>query len=160
MSQLARLNAINKKLDKFKANAVSWVEVRDGNGHGSTNTAIRRFTTVVANNGGGDIIYADDSSAGASFTIQNTGLYHIAYDDNDAGTSFRAGISVDSSQLTTTVSAVAASRVLGFMTRAADNNGAISFMKVLFGGSVVRAHTNTTVSGTDDRTKFTITRVY
>lgn len=57
------------------------VIVRTGNGHGSTNTAIRRFQTISVNIGTA-ITYADSATLGASFTINETGIYAIQYTDD------------------------------------------------------------------------------
>lgn len=56
------------------------VSVNTGNGHGSTNTLVRRFTTTNENTGT-SITYADSSTLGASFTINATGVYSVYYQD-------------------------------------------------------------------------------
>jgi hypothetical protein len=48
--------------------AQSMVRLNTANGYGSTNTAIRRFTNVVTNQGT-DITYADSATLGTTFTI-------------------------------------------------------------------------------------------
>ena len=52
------------------------IYVNSGNGNGSVNTFVRRYTTVVRNVGT-SITYADSATAGASFTINQTGLYSV-----------------------------------------------------------------------------------
>jgi hypothetical protein len=58
----------------------SMVRLYTANGYGSTNTRIRRFTTV-ATNIGSSITYTDSATLGASFTINNSGVYSINYSD-------------------------------------------------------------------------------
>jgi len=70
------------------------VIVQTGNGRGSTNTAIRRFSTISVNVGTA-ITYADSATLGASFTINETGIYAIQYTD-DFGTNVIMGISRNS----------------------------------------------------------------
>jgi hypothetical protein len=65
----------------------SQVRVCKGNGHGSSNTSTRRWTTVLEN-AGSDILYRDDAALGASFTILTSGIYTItATDTNENGDS-------------------------------------------------------------------------
>lgn len=56
------------------------VWVHGGNGFGSSNTIVRRFSTVDVNVGQ-CITYADDSVYGASFLINCQGVYSISYTD-------------------------------------------------------------------------------
>ena len=56
------------------------VYVNSGNGLGSVNTYVRRFTTTVRNVGTA-ITYADSATLGASFTINETGFYSVYYKD-------------------------------------------------------------------------------
>lgn len=80
------------------------VTVHTGNGHGSTNTKIRRFTTTLESTGT-KITYADSATLGASFTINEDGLYEIYYQElASALTAY--GASKNSSQLTTTIASI------------------------------------------------------
>ena len=56
------------------------VWLNTSNGYGSTNTAVRRFTNIIKNNGSA-ITYTDSPTNGASFTINTTGIYAISYSD-------------------------------------------------------------------------------
>lgn len=58
--------------------------VHTGNAMGSVNTKVRRFTTVLINTGTA-ITYADSATNGASFTINEAGLYSIIYNDKSSG---------------------------------------------------------------------------
>lgn len=137
----------------------SMVELNTANGWGSTNTTIRRFTNVVTNQGS-DITYADSATLGATFTINTGGVYAISY--NDAfGSQVHFGISVNSSQLTTSVSGITASnrKAMAF-TPAANNEGYCGTTMYLAAGSVVRAHTDSAANAASlALTNFTISRV-
>lgn len=88
------------------------VTVTTGNGYGSINTMIRRFTTTQENVGTA-ITYADSATLGASFTINEPGLYEIYRLDSNNGGSINFGVSLNSATLTTSIiSITAASRVL------------------------------------------------
>lgn len=65
---------------KYFGGIKSMVRVNGPNGFGSTNTGVRRFSTVVVNQGN-DITYADSAANGASFTINTPGTYSISYSD-------------------------------------------------------------------------------
>jgi hypothetical protein len=123
----------------------SEVVVDTGNGFGSTNTKIRRFTTTQSSVGT-DITYADSAADGASFTINTTGIYAISYTERfDGGSYF--GISVNSTQLSTTINTITATdRVaLQYMD---SGNGAMSVSVTvrLAASDVVRAHTGQNTS--------------
>ena len=137
----------------------SMVRVNTQNGHGSTNTFIRRFTTVVTNVGA-DISYADSASLGGSFTINNAGVYAISYTDSFNGAG-NMGVSLNSSQLTTDIiSITASSRLTECGTSAANSRSTCGTTLYLPAGSVIRAHTNGGGAGTLPAvTQFTITRV-
>lgn len=135
----------------------SMVRLDGANGYGSTNTRIRRFTNVVTN-AGSDLTYADSAANGASFTINTSGVYAISYCDSFAGGG-PLGLSLNSSQLTTDITAITAANRLA-MARIANNNYGmeVSWTGYLSAGDVVRAHTNAGAVGTDP-VHFTIVRV-
>jgi hypothetical protein len=121
------------------------VVVTAGNGHGSTNTTIRRFTTTQSS-AGTDITYADSSTNGASFTINRAGLYAITYiDGQSANAGIEHGISVNSSQLTTAISGITAADRLGITgNSAAGSLGSITVIASLALNDVIRPHTDGT----------------
>lgn len=78
-----------------------------GNNHGSTNTKIRRVTTVVTNTATNDLTYADSATLGGSITILRAGLYYVFYKDDDTSASnVSFGISRNSAQLTTNYASI------------------------------------------------------
>lgn len=80
------------------------VWVHSGNGYGSTNTKIRRFTTTKKNVGTA-ITYADSATDGATFTINEGGLYEIQCCDRYTTTANDCffGFSLNSAALTTNI---------------------------------------------------------
>ena len=116
------------------------VWVHTGNGHGSTNTFIRRFTTTVSSTGTA-ITYADSAANGASFTINTPGVYAITYCDNYSLSQQKFGISLNSAQLTTNVASITASTRLGMTVSAgAGMSGVLTVVALLAAGDVVRPH--------------------
>lgn len=75
-------------------NPRSEIAVTTGNGTGSTNTAVRRFTTI-SKQIGADITYTDSSTLGAQFTINSDGVYSISYTDSNTTDSI-TGVMVNS----------------------------------------------------------------
>lgn len=122
------------------------VVTHTGNGYASTNTKIRRFTTTLTNVGTA-ITYADSASLGASFTINETGLYSMMYADATNGSSIAYGISVNSSELTTSIDAITiSSRICGPVTHYAGFPAAASRVARLTAGDVIRPHANAAAS--------------
>lgn len=147
-----------KGSDNFSTNPQSMVRLHTSNGYGSTNTVIRRFATVVTNQGS-DITYTDSATLGASFTINNAGVYAISYVDNSSG-SQNAGISLNSAQLTTSIPNIAAADRLTYAFGAAATAPATSaWTGYLPAGSVIRPHADGGAAGVIANTTFTIARV-
>ncbi|WP_114968550.1 hypothetical protein [Rhodoferax ferrireducens] len=112
-----------------------------GNGFGSTNTKIRRFTTTVTSTGTA-ISYADSAANGATFTINAAGLYAITSVEESAGDN-PFGISANSAELTTNIqSATTVSRLIASTTRASSIPSAVSVTARLAVNDVIRAHSN------------------
>ena len=117
----------------------SMVQLYQANGQGSTNTAIRRFSTTITNVGS-DITYADSATLGASFTINTNGVYAINYSDqfNGAG---QVGLSLNSSQGSTSIASITdTNRICITNTYTSNVNAIASATLYLPSGSVVRPH--------------------
>lgn len=134
--------------------------VHTGNGMGSTNTKIRRFTTVLTNTGS-SMTYADSATNGMSVTINNSGIYSVQYCDfTSIVVGF--GVSIDSNQLTTDFQSINESNKLIIAGGAAGiNQGA--YVTYITSGSVLRCHchgsgSNFTNSSPD--TRFHIERLF
>lgn len=138
----------------------SMVRVNTANGYGSTNTRIRRFTNIDANQGS-DITYADSATLGGSFTINTAGVYAISYTDNFSSVTW-LGISRNTTAPTTNISTLAIGEVVKAVTVAGANlPSGVSETMYFPAGTVIRAHTDAGAVGTAGANgcMFTITRV-
>jgi hypothetical protein len=116
------------------------VFVTTGNGHGSTNTKIRRFTTTQSSSGSA-ITYADSATLGATFTINSAGLYAITYADSASAGAQNFGVSVNSAQLTSDIVLITAANRLGMtFSVGAGLGNALTIVALLAAGDVLRAH--------------------
>ena len=147
------LNVVNNSVGDHS------VTVHTGNGHGSTNTKIRRFTTAMVNTGTA-ITYADSATLGASFTINDTGIYEVCYEELlSGGGTF--GVSLNSAALTTSIISIP---VATRMAYAAHNNASGFSLSVtrtlrLSAGDVIRPHTDGAIADTTDKVFFSIRKV-
>ena len=136
--------------------------VTDGNGHGSTNTMIRRFTTTLVSVGTA-ITYADSATDGGSFTINTAGFYSIGYADGRSATAETIyGASLNSAQLTTSIDTItAANRLFSIRLATIDTWYTDGRVFRFVAGDVVRAHTNSTPNYTtnNNAVRFAIMKV-
>lgn len=141
--------------------ANSWIRLEGSNGAGSTNTAIRRFTTSTLGTYTTDLTYADTAADGASITINTTGLYMLSYTDSFA-TAGVFGISKNSNQLTTAIVSITRAHYLCSTTTGATSYlGTISIPVKLQAGDVIRPHLDAvSTNGTwATSAQFTVQRV-
>lgn len=111
--------------------------VHTSNGFGSTNTRARRFTTTITDTLSS---YADSATLGGSFTIPASGLYSVFYSDQNNASTEGFGISKNSSELTTSFSAIAvADRLMpiGYGTGVHNGAGCVFYLN---SGDVLIAH--------------------
>lgn len=126
------------------------VTVTTGNGYGSTNTKIRRFTTTLSS-AGNALTYADSAANGGSITVNEAGLYEIFIQDAglNATTIYFFGASLNSNQLTSDISDITAAHRIMFATvynRASGStfaNAASRIMRLAV-GDVIRMHNKDT----------------
>lgn len=153
----ANMDAI--ALAPFKILDYSRVKVTTPNGHGSTNTMIRRFS-VIEERTGLAIGYSDSASSGALFVINVPGLYNISYDDRYTIGSGLHGISKNSNQLTTSITTITAAHRLGVTATVANYPGNVSINGVyLQAGDLIRPHTDASPQATNDYCSFSISRI-
>lgn len=135
------------------------VRLNTANGYGSVNTAIRRFTNLVTNQGT-DISYADSATLGASFTVNAAGTYTISYTDQLAGVG-TVGLSLNDPNLTAAIGSSTPAAVLAATTIAAANYASgCSWTGCLPAGSVVRVNGGANNAGnTPALVQFTMSRV-
>lgn len=137
----------------------SGVHVYSSNGHGSTNTTIQRYSNILYSTGP-DITYADSSTAGASFTINTTGVYSLTLVHMSSSPQL-VGFSLNSNQLTTHIQNITASNIIGF-TDEISANVLITFAATvnLNAGDVVRPHDQGNSDGSNpQRCRVIITKV-
>ncbi len=126
-----------------------YVKLDSGNGHGSTNTKIRRYTNSSVF--GASMTYADSAANGMSVTINQAGLYYIENIDLDSGAAFIWGASVNSNQLTTAIQSITAANILMANVAGSNANGVGNYVGTtvrLSIGDVVRAHDDGGPNGT------------
>lgn len=133
------------------------VTVHTGNGYGSTNNKIRRYTTALVNTGTA-ITYADSAENGATFTINTPGVYSLAVQDIDSDANGICGISKNSTELTTAITSIAVSNQLAY-AMVAHYSGTVSVVCRLSAGDVIRSHGNGTCDGTNNLVSFSIKKV-
>lgn len=155
------INLVNATQSGFARayNDLAKIRLQTGNGYGSTNLVIRRFTTTVINTGSG-ITYADSSTLGASFTCTEAGIYCFSYNDVFSASS-NFGLSINSSQLSTGIASITtADRLIMATAPAASQATEVSVTIALSVGDVVRPHGDaTTESAVPSRVTFVVQRV-
>jgi hypothetical protein len=157
------LNAWTISQSGFVANVIGdhEITVHTGNGYGSTNTKIRRFTTTLRQ-AGTAVQYVDDAVNGATFTIVDAGLYEVNYTDvYNTASSFLIGVTVNATNLTTSVNAtpVANRIVFGAGPGGAAFPACVTRTVRLFSGDVVRPHTDGQPNATTASVLFSIRKV-
>jgi hypothetical protein len=138
--------------------ATAEVFVYTGNGYGSTNTKIRRFTTAGVNIGTA-ITYTASATNGDTFTINKSGQYAVSY--GDVGDSaFTAGISLNSNQLTTGYTSITtANRLTTTRFSNVQSNMTSPVVLNLKSGDVLRAHGDALENNTSFDSNFRVTRI-
>jgi hypothetical protein len=139
----------------------NFVRVDTGNGFGSTNTKIRRYSNNPEAVGSA-ITYADSSTNGASFTINENGMYFVLYNEQmSAATSREFGISRNSNQLTTSIGNITKAHRFAYMQPpAATTYNQVTAMIPCVVGDVIRPHNEGTgFTDADARTMFYIVKM-
>jgi hypothetical protein len=136
------------------------VVVDSGNGFGSTNTKVRRFSNIRKQLGS-DITYADSATAGGSFTINTPGVYAIAFSDKYGAGACELGITVNGTALTTSPSGTTYAQGIRAHSYSATSAfvGQCTVTLNLSAGDVVRAMGDGNNNGTTPQTMFTITKI-
>lgn len=135
------------------------VSLSAGNGFGSTNNKIRRFTTTLLNVGTA-ITYADSATLGASFTINEAGIYAITYSDSRSSGASDHGVSLNSSQLTTGINTITNADIVAIAESATAGVASAVRTLRLAVNDIIRPHSN---DGAQDNTgvfsRFSIIKV-
>lgn len=110
-----------------------------GNGHGSTNTMIRRMTTTVTNSGENvHWNYVDSATLGGVITVLKPFVGSITYTDKGTGI---FGISLNSNQLTTAFASITNTNKL-LVADGLTNSDSVSGAAFFNTGDVIRMHTD------------------
>lgn len=123
-------------------------------GYGGTDTRIVRFTNLVENVGNmfteNHTSGYNSTAEGLSITANRQGKYAFAYTHNNAsgGGYTPFGLSLDSTQLTTSIATILASRRLAMGNAANTYNDHVSVTVDLQRGQVVRFHADATAGST------------
>jgi hypothetical protein len=128
----------------------SEIRLDSSNGHGSTNTAIIKWTTITTNTGS-DLTLTQSATLGDSVTVNTAGNYtcYIAKDYNGTGQPF--GISVNSSELTTSIRTITlADRVAMQTVSDANYVQAISTTRHFSASDVIRPHDQNGTAGSNN----------
>lgn len=139
---------------------VSELRYSGGNGHGSTDTKIRRFTTQKLTRGSG-ITVADSAANGTVFTLTEDAKVFITYGDKYSAGSAELGISVNCAALTTAIGSLSYDQGQRGIQNTADANFPmqVSFAGALSAGDVIRAHTDGQMDDTGSHVYFFITAI-
>ena len=122
-----------------------------GNGHGSTNDKIRRWTNVTKREGASALLN-QSSTLGDDFEIMIPGNYTVITSD-DAASSEQTGISLNSTQLTTAISSVSESAILTYNGNTAGNMSG-AYTGYFKRGDKIRQHTAGTNNDTGAATSY------
>lgn len=154
------MTAINGAGGNRIFNGVSRVRLHTSNGYGSTNTRILRFSTVVENLGS-DITYADSATLGASFTINTPGLYAVSGVYQNGAGAGHFGISLNSTELTTSIATISATNRLSHSSSGSTSNCdlAPSVTYYFNAGDVIRPHADSGSTAAAGRAYFSVCRV-
>lgn len=132
-----------------------------GNGFGSTNTRIRRYTTV-GKNVGQAMTLTQSSTNGDSITINEDGIYSIlAVDTRTGAGSTQFGISKNSAQLTTGIASITITDVLAInQCNSGDRSKNATVTTILSRGDVIRGHGDAAADATANvEVMFRITKI-
>jgi len=136
------------------------IRLSTGAGYGSTNTMIRRMETSVEASGKA-IVAAHSATLGTTLTIQEDGVYAMTYNDAQSAAQGAMGISLNSTQLTTSIQNItSADELTQSHMFVADESVSISATMPLSTGDIIRMHTTSHPNSTDAHaSRFIITKV-
>lgn len=139
---------------------ISEIKRQQGNGHGSSDTDIRRFINTIISRGT-DITLTSNSTNGDFFTINAEGMYTVSYIDSNSS-ALIIGITVNSTSLATSIANSANYNFRRAIHVGGNEEGNVQATMHLFPGDIVRAHTDGSgnLSNNNDQTVFWITRVH
>lgn len=136
-----------------------YVHVDTPSGYGSTNTKIPIFTGVRSNHGNA-ITYATSATAGASFTINEDGIYSITFNIDAPAAATHIGSSLNGTALTTSVESLSIAQGFNGVAYAViSRGGTYTLTRPLTSGDVIRPHADGGTLPNNGLTYFQITQV-
>lgn len=130
---------------------ISEIIVSGGSGHGSTNTLIRRFTSLESS-AGSDVTWTSSATLGDTFTINARGKYAITYQDQRTLGQGLIGLSVNDTQLSTGIKSTNAPNILGYAaTDSANEAGNLCVVRGFNAGDIIRCKTDSLPNETDSK---------
>lgn len=137
----------------FNTNAINdEIFVVTGNGCGSTNTLVRRLTTVVINNGGSSMTYADSATLGMSLTINQAGIYQFNAYNADSN-----NLMLTRNTVTPSIGTADTLSFAGVGTGSGANNTTVVIKCNV--SDVIRMCVSSTTAGTNSSTYFRAKRI-
>jgi hypothetical protein len=145
--------SVSNTLPQF-SESDSCVRVDTANGFGSTNTLVRRFSNNSLNLGS-NIVYADSVTLGSSFTVTETGIYSITYNESITTASANMGIVKNQTTLVDTSDDLARERHSGTAGEEILN---ASWTGYLSAGDIIRP-ISTAAAFSNTRVSFTMAKI-
>lgn len=137
-----------RRLNKRRPVIRSELHLSGGNGHGSSNTKVRRWTNVDVQIGR-DFTYADSATLGAQITINNSGLYFLTWCDLRSGGGTTYGFSRNSGAGTTDLFSVTRANIIVLYSGPNTVRGLASIVAYLNAGDLVWCHSDGSPDETD-----------
>lgn len=127
------------------------VVVRNGNGYGSTNSKRRRYSILVESVGT-SITYADSATVGATFTVNDNGVYVIQRTEEYNSGAGRGGIVLNPSSGTNNYTLLPFAEKLGsFSIGTGSPMATLSITRRLSSGDIIAMHDDSILfNGTSD----------
>lgn len=140
-------------IPKHQSPARSILRLRRGNGYGSTNTRVRRFTNVDQNEGAA-MRYIDDAALGGTIFINERGLYSFLFSDVGTGGQIRLGFSLNSTEGGTDINLIGnnLSKLALTITSAANQSNQVTVTILLNPGDYIYPHTDAGGATNNDNT--------
>lgn len=135
------------------------LHVAGGNGHGSTNTKIRRYSTVNKNTLGAHATYTDSATLGGSVTIATAGIWKIVVNDRRLAGTDCVGISINTSAPTSNITNL--NYAQGGRARNDISSDIQTAADVLYlsASDVIRCHTNGNCNDTGNNSFISVTLI-
>lgn len=133
-----------------------------GNGHGSVNQNIRRYSNVLTDTGTGvDWTYADSATDGMSVTIINDGVYQVDKSDYRTTGACSFGVSKNAvgADLTTALQSINGNRIMCITSASTNLAAACGNPMKLVNGDIIRSHDDATEDAADNFVRFHMVRV-